>query len=411
MKKFILFSSLVCACFSADAQTLQAVTDNGASTSNTLNSSNPNGFQVTGTSGNPAYMVIDQTANSGGKRWRFGHTGAASGFSSFDILNITDGIAPLSLAPNGNVGVGTTNPQNKLHIHQNVPDQAGLIVQGNTINTDFAKHYVAITLDGDYGNGTGNYSQIRSYSNLYSSWGSQLAFFTTTLGVVNTLEERMRIDDKGNVGIGVQDPASRKLKVLTSNPVNDVGAEIEIARSSGTNYGIIGKAIGSGADYNVGMFTSANGGTSNFGLRIYNVPSGANNYTVYSDSPAQAYFEGNMGIGTTNPDGYKLAVKGKVRAHEIKVETGNWPDYVFAKDYQLPTLQETEKHIKDKGHLPGIPSAAEVKANGVDLGEMNAKLLQKIEELTLHLIEQNKKFEAKISAQQQEIDLLKQKNK
>lgn len=128
------------------------------------------------------------------------------------------------------------------------------------------------------------------------------------------------------------------------------------------------------------------------------------------------YNYGNVGIGTVNMQGYKLAVNGKIRTQEIKVEATNWPDYVFTKDYQLPTLEKTEKHIKDKGHLPGIPSAADVKANGIGLGEMNAKLLQKIEELTLHLIEQNKsiqkqnkKFEAKIATQQKEINILKHK--
>nr|WP_068890588.1 hypothetical protein [Pedobacter panaciterrae] len=100
---------------------------------------------------------------------------------------------------------------------------------------------------------------------------------------------------------------------------------------------------------------------------------------------------GNIGIGTASP-AEKLSVNGKIRAHEIKVETANWPDYVFTKDYHLPSLSETEQHIKDKGHLQGIPSAEEVKANGVDLGEMNAKLLKKIEELTLYLIEQDKKI-------------------
>lgn len=99
---------------------------------------------------------------------------------------------------------------------------------------------------------------------------------------------------------------------------------------------------------------------------------------------------GNVGIGTKSP-AEKLSVKGKIRAQEVKVETANWPDYVFAKDYQLPSLKETEQHIQEKGHLPGIPSAAEVKANGIDLGEMNTKLLKKIEELTLHLIDLNKK--------------------
>eukprot|EP01133_Synstelium_polycarpum_P016615 gene16615-19735_t len=103
---------------------------------------------------------------------------------------------------------------------------------------------------------------------------------------------------------------------------------------------------------------------------------------------------GNIALGTSDVKGYKLAVNGKVRAQEIKVETANWPDYVFAKDYQLPSLKETEKHIQDNGHLPGIPSASEVKNNGVDLGEMNAKLLQKIEELTLHLIDMEKKNDA-----------------
>ncbi len=102
---------------------------------------------------------------------------------------------------------------------------------------------------------------------------------------------------------------------------------------------------------------------------------------------------GNVGIGTTDPKGYKLAVAGSMIAESVKVKlNGAWPDFVFAKSYKLPTLQETEKHIREKGHLPGIPSAAEVKASGVNLGEMNAKLLQKIEELTLHLIEKDKQI-------------------
>mgnify|MGYP001549979603 CR=1 FL=1 len=103
---------------------------------------------------------------------------------------------------------------------------------------------------------------------------------------------------------------------------------------------------------------------------------------------------GDIGMGTTDPKGYKLAVNGKVRAHEIKVETANWPDYVFAPGSTLPPLTAPERHIKGKGHLPGIPSAAEVKTNGIDLGAMNAKLLQKIEELTLHLREMEKKHAA-----------------
>lgn len=129
---------------------------------------------------------------------------------------------------------------------------------------------------------------------------------------------------------------------------------------------------------------------------------------------------GNVGIGTSSPT-EKLSVNGKIRAQEIKVETANWPDYVFAQDYTLEPLEETEKHIKEKGHLPGIPSAEEVKANGVDLGEMNSKLLRKIEELTLHLIEKEKELnnqkqllleqQKSLIKQQKQIDLIEQKLK
>ncbi|TCC97694.1 hypothetical protein [Pedobacter hiemivivus] len=116
-----------------------------------------------------------------------------------------------------------------------------------------------------------------------------------------------------------------------------------------------------------------------------------------NDSPTTAWSrvlletDGKVGIGTTDTKGYKLAVAGDMIAESIKVKLQSvWPDYVFTNSYALPTLQETEKHIKEKGHLPGIPSAEEVNTNGIDLGEMNAKLLKKIEELTLYLIEMKK---------------------
>lgn len=98
---------------------------------------------------------------------------------------------------------------------------------------------------------------------------------------------------------------------------------------------------------------------------------------------------GNIGIGTANPLGWRLAVNGNIRAKEVKVET-SWADFVFEKGYNLPSLEEVEAHIKEKGHLKDIPSAAEVSENGIQLGEMNSKLLQKIEELTLYMIDLNK---------------------
>ncbi|MEO1011894.1 MAG: fibronectin type III domain-containing protein [Bacteroidota bacterium] len=104
-----------------------------------------------------------------------------------------------------------------------------------------------------------------------------------------------------------------------------------------------------------------------------------------------SFTDGNVGIGTASPD-VRLAVNGHIRAREIKVETANWPDYVFAKDYELPTLEEVQRHIQEKGHLPHIPSAAEVEADGLKVGEMNRLLLEKIEELTLYVLEQEERI-------------------
>lgn len=103
--------------------------------------------------------------------------------------------------------------------------------------------------------------------------------------------------------------------------------------------------------------------------------------------------DGKIAIGTEDPGSFKLAVNGSVRAKEIVCETG-WSDFVFEEDYVLPTLKEVETHITLNGHLKDIPSAAEVAENGVALAEISSRLLQKIEELTLYTIEQEKKIEA-----------------
>jgi len=106
---------------------------------------------------------------------------------------------------------------------------------------------------------------------------------------------------------------------------------------------------------------------------------------------------GNVGIGTTNTFGYKLAVNGTIGAKEVVVETTNpWSDFVFEPNYSLMPLNELNTYIQENKHLPEIPTTAEVEENGISVGEMNAKLLQKIEELTLYMIEQNKKTETLI---------------
>lgn len=101
---------------------------------------------------------------------------------------------------------------------------------------------------------------------------------------------------------------------------------------------------------------------------------------------------GNIGIGTLTPR-EKLSVNGKVRAHEIKVETANWPDYVFANTYEKMPLSDLEKFIKAYKHLPEMPTATEAERDGIDLGRISKGLVKQQEELVLHLIEKDQEIQ------------------
>ncbi len=103
------------------------------------------------------------------------------------------------------------------------------------------------------------------------------------------------------------------------------------------------------------------------------------------------YTNGSVGIGTNVPDA-KLTVKGNIHTNEVKVDLQGAvaPDYVFYDNYKLKKLEEVQRYIEKYGHLPNIPSAKEMKQQGINLKEMNLKLLEKIEELTLYILMQNK---------------------
>jgi hypothetical protein len=121
-----------------------------------------------------------------------------------------------------------------------------------------------------------------------------------------------------------------------------------------------------------------------------------NRFTGDVYMPGNSVFNsaGNVGIGTTAPGTYKLAVEGTIGARRLQIKQTSWADFVFAPGYALPDLDETESYIKENQHLPGIPSATEVQKEGIDVGDMNKQLLQKVEELTLYIIEQNKRITA-----------------
>lgn len=128
---------------------------------------------------------------------------------------------------------------------------------------------------------------------------------------------------------------------------------------------------------------------------------------------SRALFAENVGIGTATPS-ERLSVNGKIRAQEIKVETNNWPDYVFNAAYKPLSLSKLEAFIDQNRHLPGVPDAVSVAHNGIALGEMNKILLEKIEELTLYLIEKDKQLNSERNInirQQQRLDAIEKKLK
>ncbi|GAA0557254.1 hypothetical protein [Chitinophaga japonensis] len=195
------------------------------------------------------------------------------------------------------------------------------------------------------------------------------------------------------VGIGTTSPSAQLNvqggAIRLSNPGGyPYGMNIDVdypsgwAREFSISHGSTGKM------FSVGAFGSGN-------TLTYGYIGGNTTADAAQDAPWMVFKpDGNVGIGTVTPGAYKLAVKGTIGAQKVKVTQQGWADFVFQPGYQLPSLYEIEKYIKANRHLPGIPTAAEVEKEGLDLGEMDKKLLQKIEEQTLYLIELNKKIDA-----------------
>lgn len=195
--------------------------------------------------------------------------------------------------------------------------------------------------------------------------------------------EGLRLLPSGNVRIGANnDPASNNAVAFriyrNENTLiemaNSLG-QFQIFKSSCANCGAGGVLPGDTVLRNIGA-------THNI---IFSMPNDANDGSSYI-----GINDGTHGTWIKFFNNATAKFDGKIKAKEVEVKSNVWADYVFKKDYRLSSLEEVEKHIQEKGHLPNIPSAEDVLRNGINLGEMDAKLLEKIEELTLYSIEQNK---------------------
>lgn len=290
--------------------------------------------------------------NSGMERKAW--VGLDGGLKSFNITveNGTDKI----LFNGGNVGIGTIDPSSKLEIggSSEVGDEKGSFkLKSATVN-----QFMYFGYDDRYSAG---------YIQSVKPGTDQQNILLAPLG--------------GKVGIGTPEPTAL-LDVYTKLPKQ--------------------------ATYNTQHWTTDN---PDYNLKLQTVWTnhGINQQFVQKhngvDYTSISFFAGNVGIGTSIPTS-KLTVAGDINSREVKVTVNAGADFVFEKDYNLPSLASIDAYIKENKHLPEIASAKEMQTNGINLSEMNIKLLQKMEETTLYMIEQEKKN----TLQSKEIEELKKEN-
>ena len=255
----------------------------------------------------------------------------------------------LTVGRNGNVGIGTSGPQQKLSV-------IGTVLSSQTSN-EGGSLFLENPLK------TGNSISRWALYNMTGSYGSGLQFWRYSQNG-SIYEPKFTITDNGNVGIGTTTPEANL------DVVNDIYGRTRILSDTFGAYNGNGLTITTNTAGNVPMTFKT---------------SGADRLTITGT--------GNVGIGTTAPV-EKLTVSGKIKANEIRVDGAGAPDYVFEEDYKVETLETLEAYIKINKHLPEIPSAKEQERDGMAVGEMNRLLLKKIEEITLLLIGQDKEIKA-----------------
>ncbi len=193
------------------------------------------------------------------------------------------------------------------------------------------------------------------------------------------VKDFLNVTNLGLIGLGTNTP-NEKLQVMGNIRLDNYS--IKSAGNSRIDFGNTG--IGNEND-DIGIYIHSDGefDMNRNNKRMINV---SNHFNLALDEDVK------VGIGTTTPT-HKLSVNGIVRAKGVRCDVNtDWPDYVFAPDYDLRNLEEVKNFINLNGHLPNIPSATEVSKNGIELGKMNASLLEKIEELTLYTIDQQEEI-------------------
>jgi hypothetical protein len=411
----------------------------------------------TGQSPHLIFDSPNTTAKEGGLQWRrVADTMASFNYvnntSTANYVRLSVG-AParsddLTVNTAGEVGIGSHSPLGKFHIgpyngdNMVIHDADGIIqfYESSNIIGDppIKRGFIQIT-DGD----------LRAGTNSGNNTGK---FIVRTNGA-----DRMFVDAGGDVGIGTPFPITKLHIIDGQDAGMDGSSNgfIMVGETSGTNLLIDnneivarsgvstpatlnlqndGGNLAIGGNTTINATTTFNGTATHQATTTVNAQFTVNGHATMTNNgealaitgtnPFMQFYQGNTAHGFIQQSGnnlfmgvnggnlrldaaqvaigsivagssaYKLAVTGKVICEEVKVKlSGNWPDYVFSPEYKRPTLNELETFIKANRHLPNIPAAAEVEQNGMEVGDMQKKMMEKIEELTLYIIDLKKEID------------------
>lgn len=313
------------------------------------------------------------------------------------FTNVTPANLPtekVRITSNGKVGIGTSSPSSMLEVNSGAANAAsGLVLNQGTSGGNLNSSRLFFSNEGDIT--TNSFSIFKNSNNLAFSYGANPGSLSGTQAMV--------LRNDGNLGIGITSPQT-KLHVNGTQLITQGYFALTTTGNS-----------------------TATGGAAGFSI-VTTAPNSFNN--GYSD--LQSFYAGvgyiapmvlqrqggNVWVGDPTAlnnfnDNYKLNVNGNIRANKLVVNTTG-ADFVFEPNYKLITLNQLEKYVTANHHLPGIETANAMQKDGVDVGDNQTKLLQKIEELTLYIIDQNKKLNNQsdqLKQMQQQIDELKASKK
>jgi hypothetical protein len=352
-------------------------TSNGATTAN-LSALNQGDYELTATDANGCAVVrkVFLTEPQADGWNRSGNVLSATDFlgstNNQPLVFKTNGTEGLRLATNSNVGVGTSSPSEKLEVTGNVK------VSGKVMTTRISP------LPGDTAVFIGDSSIVYPtfYPNSLYGSPSGSTYKGTGIGYLS-------------LPIGLYSNAIGNITKTEGNYSSALGYRVRTSPAA-----VRAITIGSGTTFANLVNTNPNSLWVGFNSDIPTL--------VVTDAGGTGQ-TGNVAIGTVDPHGYKLAVKGKIIAEEVHVKLyADWPDYVFSTDYKLKPIEELANYISKNKHLPNLPSAADVeKKSDFGLGEMQLKILEKVEEQSLYIIQLNER----LSILEKENAELKAKNK